>query len=101
MTLLTLLIAARSWAADPGLSQWPAWRGPLGTGVAPQADPPTRWDAGTNIKWKVPLESRGSATPVVWGGRVFVVSAVPTDRRGERPAVDRRVRHCHRRQQRV
>lgn len=77
-TLFALLaLTSTAVAAD----NWPAWRGPDADGVAPKsADPPTTWDEKTNVKWKVALPGRGSATPVVWGDKVFVVTAVETDR---------------------
>jgi outer membrane protein assembly factor BamB len=62
------------------LDNWPHWRGPLANGTAPKGDPPTKWDAGTNIKWQAPLVGRGSATPIVWGDQVFVLTAIKTDR---------------------
>ncbi|MFC1560886.1 PQQ-binding-like beta-propeller repeat protein [Candidatus Latescibacterota bacterium] len=55
---------------------WPQWRGPLVTGEAPYGDPPVRWDEKTNIRWKVTLPGLGHATPVVWGDRIFVLTAV-------------------------
>lgn len=63
-------------------SNWHHWRGPNADGTAPTADPPTTWDAasGKNIKWKAELPGRGSATPIVWGDRVFVLTAIKTDR---------------------
>ena len=68
----------------PGASaaeNWPGWRGPTADGLAGKtADPPTAWDEKTNVKWKVELPGRGSATPVVWGERIFVLSAAKTDR---------------------
>ena len=61
--------------------QWPHWRGPLATGVAPHGDPPTTWDEKTNIKWKVALPgTRGSSTPIVWGDSVFIAAALDTKR---------------------
>jgi outer membrane protein assembly factor BamB len=62
------------------LDQWPNWRGPLVTGASPHGDPPTRWDEKTNIKWKVALPGRGSATPIVWGDCVFVAAVLDTGR---------------------
>ncbi|HKA06328.1 MAG TPA: PQQ-binding-like beta-propeller repeat protein, partial [Gemmataceae bacterium] len=38
------------------------------------------WDAKSNVKWSVDLPGKSSATPVVWGDQVFVVTAVKTDR---------------------
>ncbi|WP_020468167.1 PQQ-binding-like beta-propeller repeat protein [Zavarzinella formosa] len=68
--------------AEPApTDNWPTWRGPASNGVAPAgANPPTTWDAKTNIKWKAPLTGRGSATPIVWGDQVIVLTAVETDR---------------------
>lgn len=65
---------------DDPLANWGHWRGPLATGFAPKADPPLTWDADTNIKWKARLPGRGSATPIVWGDQVFIVTAIKTDR---------------------
>jgi outer membrane protein assembly factor BamB len=62
------------------LDNWHHWRGPLADGTAPKGDPPVSWDANTNIKWKAELPGRGSATPIVWGDQVFVVTAIKTDR---------------------
>jgi outer membrane protein assembly factor BamB len=62
------------------LDNWHHWRGPEACGFAPKADPPITWDAEKNVKWKVALPGKGSATPIVWGKHVFVVTAVKTDR---------------------
>ncbi len=59
------------------LKFWPQWRGPLGTGVGPQADPPLSWSETNNIQWKLPLAGEGDSTPIVWADRVFVLSAIP------------------------
>src|SRR6478672_3914980 len=65
------------------LRNWPQWRGPLGTGVAPDADPPLTWNETKNVKWKVTIPGAGSSTPVVWGDRVFVLTALPVPRSPE------------------
>jgi outer membrane protein assembly factor BamB len=62
------------------LANWHHWRGPNADGSAPRAQPPLKWDATTNIKWKVALPGKGSSTPIVWGDRVFVTTAVETVR---------------------
>ena len=56
--------------------QWPQWRGPLGSGVAPLAEPPLTWSETSNVRWKVEIPGRGHASPIVWGNRVFVLTAV-------------------------
>jgi len=77
-TLACLSPALGQTAAD-----WPQWRGPLGTGVAPQGNPPTKWDQNTNIQWKVRIPGDGTSTPIVWGDKVFVQTAKPAKDSGE------------------
>jgi outer membrane protein assembly factor BamB len=98
-TLLTLcawVLATPAWADDsiPGrLANWHQWRGPEANGTAPRGDPPITWDEQTHIKWKAALPGRGSATPIVWGDQVFVLSAIKTDRTidpAEQPKTDPR-----------
>ena len=73
---LWILLAA---LADTGISRadWPQWRGPLGTGVAPTATPPTEWDKERNILWKTKLEGEGHGTPVTSQGLIFLTTAIP------------------------
>lgn len=49
----------------------------MGTGVGPYADPPLEWSETKNIRWKLALPGMGHSTPIIWGNRVFVTSAVP------------------------
>ncbi|MCH8252363.1 MAG: PQQ-like beta-propeller repeat protein [Planctomycetes bacterium] len=57
--------------------QWPQFRGPLGTGAAPRGDPPISWSEDENVRWKTPIPGQGHSSPIVWGDRVFVTTAVP------------------------
>jgi outer membrane protein assembly factor BamB len=77
-TMLVMRIASQLAAAD-SLSErfWPQWRGPDATGVAPYADPPIEWSETKNVRWKLEIPGRGSASPVIWGDRVFILSAEP------------------------
>ena len=63
--------------ATAGERFWPQWRGPSATGVSRSATPPTDWSETKNIRWKVEVPGRGSSSPVIWGDRMFVQSAVP------------------------
>jgi outer membrane protein assembly factor BamB len=58
---------------------WAQWRGPHSTGVSKVANPPVEWSETKNVRWKVPIAGRGSGTPVVWGDRVFVTTAIPAN----------------------
>ena len=77
------LLLAACWSigalpSDPAAEgYWAQWRGPYATGVSRRADPPTEWSETRNVRWKVEIPGRGSGTPVVWGDRIFVLSAVP------------------------
>jgi outer membrane protein assembly factor BamB len=78
-----LLIACVLFGADAerraaqAQHDWPQWRGPLGTGVAPAADPPITWSDNKNIRWKAALPGKGHSTPIVWGDRIFLTTAIP------------------------
>ena len=81
-----LLLATAAFGDDfsqARLANWHQWRGPEATGVAPQGEPPLRWGADTNIKWKVPIPGRGTSTPVIWGNRIFLLTVIRTDRQAE------------------
>lgn len=56
---------------------WPQWRGPLATGAATEADPPLEWSETKNIKWKAAIPGEGDSTPIIWGDKVFILTAVP------------------------
>ena len=56
---------------------WPQWRGPLGTGVAPDAKPPLVWSEEKNIRWKTAIPGMGHSTPIVWKDRIYLTTAVP------------------------
>ncbi|MBL8888379.1 MAG: DUF3863 domain-containing protein [Planctomycetaceae bacterium] len=61
---------------------WRHWRGPTADGRAgANAKPPIRWGQDSNIAWVAELPGEGSATPLVVGDQVFVLSAVKTDRK--------------------
>ena len=73
--------------AQDALANWPQWRGPTFNGVAPHGDPPLRWSESENLRWKVPLEGRGHSTPIIWGERIFLVTAIPIDKQVPPPYV--------------
>ena len=70
-------------AVTLGAADWPHWRGPGASGVAPDATLPTRWSAAENVAWKAPLAGVGVSTPILSGGRVFVTSQIGSGVRRE------------------
>ena len=62
----------------PAKGSWPSFRGPNASGVADGQQLPDRWDAktGENILWRTPIPGLAHSSPIVWGDRVFVTSAI-------------------------
>jgi outer membrane protein assembly factor BamB len=73
---LLSLLGASTLLASPH-AHWPQWRGPLASGVAPAGNPPVEWSETRNVRFKVEIPGRGLSTPVVWGDRIFLTTAVP------------------------
>ena len=89
MKVLAFLLLFPAWAAstlcaapfaDPASQNWPQWRGPDASGSASDANPPIEWNDSRNIKWKVEVPGAGSSTPIVWNERIYLMTAVKTDR---------------------
>jgi outer membrane protein assembly factor BamB len=67
-------------------ANWPTWRGPLANGVAPNTEPPLEWSETKNVKWKVAIPGSGSSTPIVWGDKVFILTAIKAEKKADAPA---------------
>jgi len=59
-------------------TNWPQFRGPGARGVAKGKGLPTTWSTTENVKWCVPVPGRGWSSPVIWGDKVFLSSAIST-----------------------
>jgi outer membrane protein assembly factor BamB len=67
------------FAAD---DDWPRWRGPNNDGMA-RGDAPLEWNDTKNIAWRATIPGRGHSSPVIWGDKIFLTTAVPA---GDAPA---------------
>ncbi|MCA9244793.1 MAG: PQQ-binding-like beta-propeller repeat protein [Phycisphaerales bacterium] len=77
---LAITCAAIGHAADPRPGvDWPQFRGIAANGVSEGAALPTDWDVATgrNIAWKTDIPGLAHSSPIVWGDRVFVTTAIP------------------------
>src|SRR6476646_30837 len=87
---LALLLAALAQSArllaEPN---WPAWGGPTGTSHTEETGLPLSWSAD-NILWKADLAGDGQSTPVTWGDRIFLTTALEKGRQRVVFAIDRR-----------
>lgn len=65
-------------AAAAGPADWPSFRGAGALGLAPDAATVAAWDvaASQNILWKAPVPGLGHSSPVIWGDRLFITTAV-------------------------
>lgn len=68
---------------EDAAANWHHWRGPDVTGVSSTAKPPTQWSENENIQWKVPIDGAGTSTPIVWGDKVFLLTAIKTEEKDE------------------
>jgi hypothetical protein len=57
---------------------WPSFRGEGGNGNADGQRAVTEWDVSTgkNIKWKTAIPGIANSSPITWGNRVFVTTAI-------------------------
>lgn len=78
LRLAALLFTGLAVLPIPGLGaeNWPGWRGPRGDGTAEQCGGlPTSFQVEKDAVWKVALPGLGHASPVIWGDKLFTVSA--------------------------
>ena len=75
------LLAAWAVAGE----NWPQFRGPGASGVSDGSGLPDRWSATENVVWKTKIPGRAWSSPIVWGDRIFVTSAIQEE--GELEAV--------------
>ena len=63
---------------DTQTGSWPSFRGHNASGIAEKQNLPERWNGktGENILWRTPIPGLAHSSPVVWGNRIFVTSAV-------------------------
>ena len=74
---LALLAVVISIIQSPVLGEnWPGWRGPRGDGTSLETDVPTKWSGSDNVVWKSPLPGMGHSSPIIWGDRIFLTTAL-------------------------
>jgi outer membrane protein assembly factor BamB len=76
IAVLTITSSLPVYAAAQSGGDWPQWRGPLRTGASPDARPPVNWSETSNVKWKVKIPGKGTATPIVWQNQLFIQTAI-------------------------
>ena len=69
LTLYPALVA-------PAQDNWPQFRGADSRGIGTSDKLPIEWSREKNIAWHVEVSGRGWSSPIIWGDRVFVTTAV-------------------------
>lgn len=78
------IVVSAAWYVSPAPAEdsptvnWPSFRGPGASGVAAGVRTPEKWngETGENIRWKTPIPGLGLSSPVIWGDKLFITTAV-------------------------
>jgi hypothetical protein len=64
--------------AQTETTNWPQFRGPSASGISETSSLPIKWDIekGENVKWKINVPGLGFSSPVIWGDRLFLTTAI-------------------------
>ena len=76
LTLSLALVAV--FVTTASAQNWPQFRGPGATGVVESPGQPVKWDAAAaqGVRWKLAIPGLAHSSPVVWGNKIFVTTAV-------------------------
>lgn len=82
--LFTFLAALAACLTTAAANNWPSFRGLNGDGIG-TGNPPTEWniDSGKNICWKKQIEGLSLSSPIIWGNKVILTTAVGTQKNPE------------------
>ncbi len=79
---VALIFVGPLLAAEPEPTRearWPGWRGSDGQGIVREPGLPLEWSATRNVAWKTEIPGRGHSSPIVWGNRIFLTTAIEGD----------------------
>jgi len=73
LALVTVLVCG--FSATVSAQEWTRFRGPNGTGISDAKTIPTTWTE-QDYNWRVELPGIGHSSPVLWGDKIFLTSAI-------------------------
>jgi len=78
ISLLFALTFSSGKDTSPQGIHWPSFRGANASGIAEGYSTPVSWDVGKseNVLWKTPIPGLGLSSPIVWGNRIFLSTAI-------------------------
>ena len=68
-------------AVESPIVHWPSFRGDNGGGIGDGIDTPISWnlESGESVLWRIDLPGLGNSSPVIWGDKLFITTAVAKD----------------------
>lgn len=80
---MILIVASSSTAFSQ--TNWPQFRGSGAAGVAESGPAPASWNAEktTNLRWKTAIPGLGHSSPVTWGNKIFITTAITSAAKDE------------------
>ena len=83
--ILCWLAATVAVAAQSSDGSWPQFRGHQASGVAEGYTLPVHWDlkTGEHVKWRTSVPGLGLSSPVIWGDKLFLTTAISKDDSGD------------------
>ncbi len=89
-SVLSILLPISLSGQNKPERQWPGYRGFMSSGVLDQADLPDSFDfnKNINIRWRTEIPGMGLSSPVIWGNKIFITSAISqADNKGLKPGI--------------
>ena len=74
-TIVILWAVALAASIASAGDNWPQFLGPTGDGQS-DAGAAATWSETENVKWKTPIHDRGYSSPVIWGGQIWLTTAM-------------------------
>lgn len=83
--ILASLLFLVSFSFSVSAQNWPQFRGPRASGVGDGHNVLVSWDAEKqqNLRWKTAIPGLAHSSPIVWGNKVFITTAVTSGAKDE------------------
>ncbi len=79
LAVLVFVLCSQNVVCGDTPQHWPQFRGPNARGISEGANLPDRWSATENVAWKAEVPGRAWSSPIVWGDRIFLTTAISSD----------------------
>src|SRR5215831_7674236 len=90
LSLLSISLGEMACAGEKDAAQWPQFRGPNGTGIAPAGCKlPVQFGPAKNLLWKTALPT-GHSSPCIWEDHIYLTGFDQSARKLETLCLDRR-----------